>query len=95
MPSVMLSSIFSMRLEAISFFLLIFIVSVFFIKYLWNNLAKTFPKLPAMGLKQAFIFTFALALLFNIVLLMISGARELLTPGAWQEKGHVYELKKK
>ena len=31
-------------------------------------------------------------LLFVIVLTMISGARELLTPGAWEQNGGTYEL---
>ena len=32
-------------------------------------------------------------LLFMLVLTMISGARELLTPGAWEKKGATYQLK--
>jgi hypothetical protein len=30
---------------------------------------------------------------FVIVLTMISGARELLTPGAWEKQGATYKLK--
>jgi hypothetical protein len=30
--------------------------------------------------------------LFLLVLTMISGARELMTPGAWEKKGFTYQL---
>jgi hypothetical protein len=32
-------------------------------------------------------------LLFLLILTMISGARELMTPGAWEKHGSTYELK--
>ncbi len=32
-------------------------------------------------------------LLFTVVLAMISGARELMTPGAWEKQGATYRLK--
>jgi hypothetical protein len=32
-------------------------------------------------------------LLFSVVLAMISGARELMTPGAWEQQGATYRLR--
>ncbi len=64
-----------------------------FVQFLWNSLAKDFPKLlPRMRFSQALAFVLLLGTLFVIVLTMISGARELLTPGAWKKTGWTYTL---
>ena len=89
----MLTDIGRMRLEAISFFLLIWFIAAFFIKLLWNQLAGVFTKLPRLKFKHAMALTFLWGMLFVLVLTMISGARELLTPGAWEKKGATYQLR--
>ncbi len=61
------------RLESISFFLFAFLCMTVFVQFLWNSLAKDFPKLlPRMRFSQALAFVLLLGTLFVIVLTMIS-----------------------
>ncbi|WP_299470040.1 hypothetical protein [uncultured Gimesia sp.] len=92
MPSVSLTEIASLRLQSISFFLLVLLVSAWIFKRLWNVLARDFPKLPELSYKAALAGTVLWGLMFLFVLTMISGARELLTPGAWEKNGRTYQL---
>lgn len=62
------------------------------VRVLWNLLARELPRLPRIGYGTAFAGTLLWGLLFHLVLTMISGARELMTPGAWQRAGITYEL---
>jgi uncharacterized membrane protein len=93
MPSFTLTDVASMRLQAISFFLVVFLLCAWAVKAMWNSLAKDFVKLPRMIYPRALAVTFLWGMLFLIVLSMISGARELMTPGAWQKQGATYKLK--
>jgi hypothetical protein len=36
-----------------------------------------------------------LGLCFNLILLMIAGTRELMTPGAWEKGKTIYQLKQR
>ena len=63
------------------------------VKLLWNYLAKDFSKLPPMTYRKALAAVTLWGLLFLLVLTMISGARELMTPGAWEKQGATYKLK--
>ena len=92
MPSVTLTEIAQLRLQTISFFLVLLLISAWIIKLLWNLLAKDFPKLPVLSYKGALAGTTLWGLMFLFVLTMISGARELLTPGAWEKNGLTYQL---
>ena len=92
MPSVGLTEVASMRLEAISFFLVGFLLTSFAIKALWNWLATDFAWLPRLTYAKACGLVGLWGLLFVIVLTMISGARELMTPGAWKKNGATYEI---
>jgi len=94
MPSASLdlTEIAQLRLQSISFFLLLFLLSAWGLKKLWNMLARDFPKLPVITYKAALAGTFLWGLMFLFVLTMISGARELLTPGAWEKDGRTYRL---
>jgi hypothetical protein len=80
------------RLQAISFFLLVFLLSVTAVWLLWNYLRRDFPSLPRLSFGKALAGVFLWGLAFIIVLTMISGARELMTPGAWQKHGFTYRL---
>lgn len=93
MPSYTLTDVARMRLETISFFAAAFLVFAALIKGLWNYLAADFPRLPRMTYGKALAAVILWGLLFMLVLTMISGARELLTPGAWEKKGATYQLK--
>jgi hypothetical protein len=80
------------RLQAISFFLLVFFLSAAAFRAIWNYLQRDFPTLPRFSYIRALAGVFLWGLLFVIVLTMISGARELMTPGAWRKQGATYKL---
>lgn len=80
------------RLQAISFFAFLFTMATIAFWALWNNLSRGFPMLPRLSLTRAACLTLLLGAMFVVVLTMISGARELLTPGAWQKNGLTYTL---
>ena len=80
------------RLQAISFFLLVFLMSALAFRAIWNYVRRDFPTLPRLSYGRAVAGVFLVGLLFVIVLTMISGARELMTPGAWRKQGATYKL---
>jgi hypothetical protein len=92
MPSFDLNDIVALRLEEISFFLAIFLLCAAGVRWMWNSLAKDFQSLPRLDYRKAVALSGLLGLLMLIVLTMISGARELLTPGAWRKQGATYRL---
>lgn len=92
MPTVDLSDFAEMRLELISVFLFGILVSAFVVKSAWNGFRKDFASLPEISYGKSFSLVCLWGLLFVIVLTMISGARELMTPGAWIKKGNTYSL---
>lgn len=81
------------RLHNISFFLLVLIGSSAGVWGLWNTLRRDFPRLPALRFRGAVAAVILLGLASFVVLTMISGARELMTPGAWERSGATYRLK--
>jgi hypothetical protein len=80
------------RLEVISFFLAVLLILALIVQGLWNGLRRDFPRLPRLGYFRALGLLLLWGLLFVLVLTMISGARELLTPGAWEKHGPTYKL---
>jgi hypothetical protein len=92
MPSVTLTDAASMRLQSISFFLVVFLLSALVIRWVWNSLAADFPRLPRLSYWKSLGLVGLWGLLFLLVLTMISGARELMTPGAWKRDGLTYTL---
>ena len=78
------------RLEDISFFAFLLGLATLGIRFLWNSLARDFPRLPRLSFRKALNLTALLSLLMLLILVMISGARELLTPGAWLRQGSHY-----
>lgn len=80
------------RLQGISFFLVGVLLSALALRILWNHLAKDFKFLPRMSYPGALGAVVLWGLLFILVLTMISGARELMTPGAWKKQGSTYQL---
>jgi len=93
MPAIMLTDVARLRVQTISFFLLGFLLSAWGIQAIWNRLSQDLPRLPRVGYLTALGVTTLWALLFILVLTMISGARELMTPGAWEKAGYTYRLK--
>jgi hypothetical protein len=92
MPSINLTDIARMRLDAISFFAAGFLASAWGIQRLWNLLQRDFTRLPRLTFKAAAGVVFLWGILFVLVLTMISGARELMTPGAWEKQGVTFKL---
>ena len=92
MPSVSLTDLARMRLDAISFFLAVLVGCSLGVKLIWNSFARDFEKLPTLTFGKAFGLVALWGMLCVVVLTMISGARELMTPGAWQKDGFTYSL---
>lgn len=90
MPMPVLTDVAKLRLESISFFLLLLVIGTLVIRWAWNQLAADFQSVPRLGSKQALALTTLWGFLFLLILTMISGARELMTPGAWQRDGQTY-----
>lgn len=80
------------RVQAVSFFLLVLLSCTAIVKWLWNYLQRDFPKLPRLTFAKTLAGVLLWGLLFILVLTMISGARELMTPDAWQKQGFTYKL---
>jgi hypothetical protein len=93
MPSIMLTDLARSRMEAISFFAVVFLAVVFAVKALWNRLQRDVPRLPKLGFGSALALVFLWGLGFQLVLSMIAGGRELMTPGAWERTGATHTLK--
>ena len=82
----------ALRLQAISFFVAALLLSGWLVKSLWNLARRDFPRLPLLTYGRALGLVLLWGLSFVIVLTMISGARELMTPGAWRKQGWTYKL---
>jgi hypothetical protein len=80
------------RLEVISFFLLGLLACAGVFRWVWNSVRNDFPALPRLSWARALGMIVLWGLLFVLILTMISGARELMTPGAWDKKGLTYQL---
>ncbi len=93
MPSVLLTDLARTRMESISFFAALFLAVVFAVRALWNRLQRDVPRLPRLGFGSALALVFLWGLGFQLVLSMIAGGRELMTPGAWERTGATHRLK--
>jgi hypothetical protein len=92
MPSITLTDLARMRVQTLSFFLVCFLACSWVIQRIWNSLGRDFPRLPPLTFGKALGVVTLWGLLFVLVLTMISGARELMTPGAWRKDGLTYKL---
>jgi hypothetical protein len=92
MPQPVLTDIASARLQTISFFLLLIALSAGVVMWVWNAFRKDFPRLPRMSYWRSLGAVAVWGAAFMLVLTMISGARELMTPGAWERTGVTYKL---
>jgi hypothetical protein len=90
--TVRLTDMAEIRLQNISFFLAGFLLSAYLIKSLWNYLHKEWPVLPRLSYGRALGVTAVWGLVFVLVLTMISGARELMTPAAWEKDGRTFKV---
>lgn len=92
MPSFQLTDLAKARLDVISFFLMVYLVLTLAFKVLWNGLAKDFSWMPPLTYWRSLGLMVVCGMFLYVVLTMISGARELMTPGAWQKQGLTYRI---
>ncbi len=92
MPSPVLSDWAEIRIETISFFIVVVLLGAGVVCLLWNSLAKDFTALPRLKYRRALAMVVLLGLFLAVLLTMIAAARELLTPGAWQKQGVLYKV---
>lgn len=90
MPDISLTDLAELRLEALSFFLLALLLLTLVLQQLWNRATA----LPRLSYPRALGLVLLWSLLFHLVLTMISGARELMTPQAWEKRGPMYKLQR-
>ena len=87
-----LTELGEMRMQVISFFLVVLLVCPLAVRWLWNSLARDFPRLPRITYGKSLGLVASWGLLFLVVLTMIAATREVMTPGSWQKKGLLYEV---
>lgn len=92
MPMFTLTDIARFRLSAISLFVFIYLLASFAVFKLWNLLQKDFQRLPELSFKQALALVFLWGLALHLLLVVISGTRELMTPKALEKAGIVRHL---
>lgn len=92
MPSPELSDVAKARLDVISFFILVYLLCAVVFRWLWNLLSKDFAWMPPLSFKRSLALLVVAGLFLYFILTMISGARELMTPGAWAKDGVTYKL---
>jgi len=92
MSDVTLTDIAQLRLSTISFFLFVYLGSSFSIFGLWTWLRQDFPKLPKLSFAKAMALVLLWGLTFHLLLVMIAGTRELMTPQAWEKAGIINKL---
>lgn len=80
------------RIQAFSFFVVVFLVSALLIKWINNFVRRDVAWLPVLSYGRSLGLLTLWGLAFVVVLTMISGARELMTPGAWKKQGWTYKL---
>jgi len=88
MRVVVLTDLARFRLHTISLFIVVLLVCAALVQLLWNHLRADFARLPRLTYGKAIGFVVLWGLLFVIVLAMISGARELMTPAAWEKQSN-------
>jgi hypothetical protein len=86
MPSITLTDLARMRIQNLSFFLVGILICSWIVQRIWNGLGKEFPALPRLTFGKALGLLALWGFLFVLILTMISGARELMTPGAWEKE---------
>lgn len=92
MPSYSLTDLARVRLEVISFFLACLLLLGWGFKVAWNVLAREVGTLPRLRYRGALGLMVVACVLLGLVLTMITGARELMTPGAWVKVGATHQL---
>ena len=72
--------------------MLVLVISTLVIKGLWNTVARDINFLPILKFKHALALSCLIGLGTLLILTMIAGIREILTPEAWKRQGSSYQL---
>jgi hypothetical protein len=91
-PHLVITELGKRRLEEISFFLVGFLALTAIVRWLWNGLRKDIPALPRLSYRGALCLMLLWGLALTVVLSLVSGARELMTPAAWEPNGITHRL---
>ncbi len=91
-PELVVSELGKRRLEEVSFFLIGFLLLTAICRALWNGLATDVPVLPKLSYRGALCMMLLWGLALTVVLSLVSGARELMTPAAWEPNGITHRL---
>lgn len=92
MPSFTLRDIYRLRFQELSFFIFLLFACAFLFKLTWNYAVKGFNAIPRINYWRALSLSFLFGMAMLLVLTMISGIREVLTPEAWRKQGTTYRL---
>jgi hypothetical protein len=87
-----LRDVYRLRFRSLSFFIFLLFASALLFRVTWNYAAKGVKFIPRLNYWRALSLSFLLGLAMLVVLTMISGIREVLTPGAWRKQGTGYRL---
>ncbi|MGK0190758.1 MAG: hypothetical protein ACI9R3_006588 [Verrucomicrobiales bacterium] len=87
-----LSDLYRLRLEELSFFIVLLVMCTALFRFLWNLVARDLSSIPSLNWRQATGLSLLVGVLMLLVLTMISGIREVLTPEAWRKQGSSYRL---
>jgi len=87
-----LRDVYRLRFEEISFFVMLLLGCALVFELLWNHAAKGFAFLPRIKFLQSLCLCLIFGLATLLILTMISGIREVLTPDAWRRQGSSYRL---
>lgn len=91
-PQLVVTELGKRRLEEISFFVLCFLLGAAVFRLLWNLVQKDVSWWPRLTYRGTLALLCVWGCLLTVVLSLISGARELMTPAAWSPKGVTYQV---
>lgn len=80
------------RLQVVSFFVVVLLAAPVVVRWLWNSLARDFPRLPRITYFKSLGVVTLWGLMFLVVLTMIAATREMMTPGSWEKQGLLYRV---
>jgi hypothetical protein len=92
MPSFALRDIYRLRFQQLSFFIFLLILCAFLFKVTWNYAMKGFSSVPPLNFRRSLCLAVLFGSVMLLILTMISGIREVLTPEAWRKQGNTYRL---
>lgn len=93
-PVLVFTELGKRRAEELSFFVFTFLVCGFLVKLLWNYVVAGVAWAPQLTYAKALGALSLWGLVMVVVLSLVSGARELMTPAAWEPNGATHRLAK-